>query len=160
MGVAPSGHQKITGPLVMDQTPGSGVKCSRIPDGVAGDVQILGEEELQAARAGVQIFHPDLAQVDIFMKIDRVPAGHEQAQLRMVQVHSGYRGIGFKGLLQTPPLWDPAKMISGQEAETAHVAADMIFLSHMGKVEIPDPIVVVKADQKLTVSHRNVAGHG
>jgi hypothetical protein len=51
-------------------------------------------------------------------------------------------------------------MISGQEAETADIAADMIFLSHMGKVEIPDPIVVVEADQELAVSDRNVSGHG
>jgi hypothetical protein len=35
----------------------------------------------------------------------------------------------------------------------------MVFLPHVGVIEISDAIVLVKADQQLSVSYRNIPGH-
>jgi hypothetical protein len=36
----------------------------------------------------------------------------------------------------------------------------MVFLAHMGKIEIAEAIVLIKTDQQAFISHRDVARHG
>jgi DNA-binding transcriptional regulator YbjK len=36
----------------------------------------------------------------------------------------------------------------------------MVLLTDMGKKQIADAVLLVKADQEMAISHRNIAWHG
>jgi hypothetical protein len=57
-------------------------------------------------------------------------------------------------------LVDPGKPAIHPDAETAAIPAHMVFLAHMGIIEIPDAIVLIEANQEAAVSHRNITWHG
>ena len=46
-----------------------------------------------------------------------------------------------------PSLAHPGKLVSRKDPKTEEVATDMVFLPHMGKVEVADMIPLVKADK-------------
>jgi hypothetical protein len=39
-------------------------------------------------------------------------------------------------------------------------AADMVFLADMGKIEVPDAVILIETEQQSAVADRNIPWHG
>jgi|GEM_PF-6489530 len=50
----------------------------------------------------------------------------------------------------------PGKPAVQEEAEAEAVSVRVVFLAHMGEIDVTYEIVLVEADQKFVVSDRNV----
>jgi len=104
----------------------------------------------------LNLYFPD---INIFMEIDNITASKRKPQVCMIKGDPGNHGIFFIPKVNLPFIPDPGEPATNPYAETAVFALDMIFLPHMGKIEFADIIVMVKRDEKLTVSNRDISWH-
>jgi len=78
----------------------------------------------------------------------------------MIEADLGHQRIRMVPEVPFPFRPDPGKFILHPDTEPEKISADMVFLTYMGKIEIPEAIALIKTDQQPFISHRDVARHG
>jgi hypothetical protein len=53
----------------------------------------------------------------------------------------------------------PGKTVVHTDSETGESAADVVFLAHVGKVKVPEMVLLIKGRQESTVADGNITGH-
>jgi hypothetical protein len=53
----------------------------------------------------------------------------------------------------------PGELTIRPHAHSASIAGHMVLLAHMGKIKVPDGILLIKTDEQLAVADVNVARH-
>jgi hypothetical protein len=77
----------------------------------------------------------------------------------MVQGHVRDEGILLIEEFLFPFFTDPRKPVPGSHTKAAGVAAHMVLLSYMREIEVTDEIILVKTNQKPTVTYGDVTRH-
>jgi hypothetical protein len=124
-----------------------GVIIGRIPDGRFEDMKVMVEKETALSRLIQVVSDEDLLQIDIFSVIDQVVA--LKAYTQDVIRRGDLSDQGFLGIakLKVPIPVHPGKVTLHPDAEPELVPTRMIFLSHMGVVNVPEAIVLIEGDE-------------
>ena len=93
------------------------------------------------------------------MKIDRIIAPEKNSQSLIVHAHIGYQCIGHIAQIQFPTFSDPGEAAVNPDAESGIVAAEVVFLSHMGKIEVSNAVVAVETHEKFSITDRDISWH-
>ena len=54
----------------------------------------------------------------------------------------------------------PGKLVVDPDPKTEELAPNVVLLAHVGVVQVTNAIVLIKADEKPSVTHWNVSRHG
>ena len=77
----------------------------------------------------------------------------------MIEIHLGHHGVNFILAVDLPFRTDPGKTTIHPDPEAGEFTADMIFLAHVGEVEVPQIVMLIKGQQESTVTDGNITGH-
>jgi hypothetical protein len=144
--------QKVYVIFVMELSRLFGIKCGRVPNIIAGYTEIIGEEEANFPLSCIEVLNGYFFQIDVFMKIDRIIAPEKNSQSLIVHAHIGYQCIGQIAQVQFPTFSDPGEAAVNPDAESGIVATEVIFLSHMWKIEVSNAVVTVETHQKFSIT--------
>jgi hypothetical protein len=118
------------------------------------------EEKTELPVSGGKVFQADFLYVDIFPVIDEVLAlkGYDQSFVAGADLgDQAFRAI-FR--TESPILGDPVELPIHSDPEAEFVAPGVIFLAHIGIIEIPQAVILIETNQQVPVADRNVTGHG
>jgi len=144
----------------VDNAAGFRVKGSGVADPVAGDIEALGKKEADIPGCWPQIFHHHLAEIDVLVEIHGIAAGEQNPQFVVKEIDLSHHGVRRVEKIPAPLRADPAEEAVSPDPKAAEVPGNMVLLTNMGKKQIANEVLLVKADQKMTVSHRNITWHG
>ena len=152
--------QEIAGPFVVDHGAGLGVVAGGIPQFVAGDAQVEGEKQANFPGVRGDVGHHDFPEIEVLVKIHRVVALQGHPQARVGQLDLGHQGVGQIAEVPLPIRPHPGELPVHPHPQAAKLAADVVLKTHMGKIQLPDAVVLVKTDEQLAVADGDVARHG
>ncbi len=141
----------------MDHGAGLGVVAGGIPQFVAGDAQVEGEKQANFPGGRGDVGHHDFPEIEVLVKIHRVVALQGHPQARVGQLDLGHQGVGQIAQLPLPIRPHPGELPVHPHPQAAKLAADVIFETHMGKIKLPDAVVLVKTDEQFAVAYRDVS---
>jgi hypothetical protein len=93
------------------------------------------------------------------MKVYRIVNRDKQAKILIVKTHIGDKCIRNISEIQFPTVFDPRELTVNPHSIATIIAIDMILLSHVREIQVPDPIFTVEAYEKSSITYRNVSGH-
>jgi|GEM_PF-6014733 hypothetical protein len=86
-------------------------------------------------------------------------AHQKKPHFLVVKTHLGHQGVCQIREDSLPGVVHPREALIHPHSETTKAATHMIFLPHMGKIEIPDGIILVEANQKLSIADWYIPGY-
>jgi hypothetical protein len=151
--------EKITRPFVVDDAARHRVIGGRVTHAVAGDVEILAEKDFNPPLPRGQVFDDDLPEKHVFVKIHGIVAYHQDSKALVVKAHVRDKGVLFVQEFLFPPFADPGKTLPPTHTEAAGVSAHVVFLAHVGIVEIANQIILVETYEEPAIAHRDITWH-
>ncbi len=109
--------------------------------------------------AGSHILYGDHPEVDILMKIYRIPAAQEETEIFMIQADLGDQGIGEGTQIPFPAWPHPGKLIIHPNPQAGRMTSDVVFLPHVRVVKVAKAIILIKAHQEPAVTNWDVSRH-
>jgi hypothetical protein len=109
----------------------------------------------------LEIPDEDGPDINSFLEIHDVAAGEVQTEMFAYCGNMGKKT--FLGILKCEiPVFSvhPREHTISPDTEPEFVAVGMVFLSHIGIINIPEAIILVKGDEKVPVSDRYITRHG
>lgn len=152
-------EKKVPGCFVMDYSPSLWIVSCRIPHVVPVNAEVVGKENADFSALGLQVLYLNLPDVDVLVKIYRISSRDQQAKILIVKTHIGDQRIGNISEIQIPHLFDPREPTVNPHTKATIITVDMILLTHVRKIQIPDSILTVKAYEKSSITYGDVSGH-
>jgi hypothetical protein len=154
-----SGHQEIAVFFIMNDGFLVGVVIGRIPCRRFEEMKVVVEKEAEFPFSMGQVFQKDLFDVDILSVIHQVVAVKADSERTMGCSHLGHEH--FIGVIQAkPPVSvNPAKLTVDPDPQPEFMPSCVILFAHVGIIDIPQTVILIKRDQQRSISDRNITGH-